>query len=364
MDGATPAQATPETRLFTLMGEIGARAGELLKALAGLKEAVEKAGDDALPAAIANAEHALGDADVDQSRETLRALLGADADLSHYTKDATAAVAGILTLRRHWPSQAALASGAVLAAVQTSERILRDVVFHCTKVTIRRDITWELESTHVGKVLDFNAAFGSELQDKVERTRILDYLKHRKFGGWVDVANGKIYKLPPAAWLRFLACIAPFVTAALAAGALFAFSLFDVSGFTDGEQLLLIFCLVLGGALAQLSVETVKQSLSETVPILALSDGIAWLSLRWLGLVKTVFVALGVVVGLRLAGTEPGGQGLTICIAAGYSLDSVAGIFLTRFDSVASEGAVAVRTLLAPDGTPADRDSRQPDGTA
>lgn len=344
--------ATPETRLFTLMSEIRAEAGELNKALTRLETSARGVATDpeVFDTALAEAKPALRSSRIEQMEHTLNSLLEGEVDLSHYADDALAAMTGLTTLTKRWPSKVRNQDPAsVPDAIEECKEILDNAIFHCIRVTIRRDVTWEFESMNVGKVLDFNAAFGAQLRDDVERMKVLDYLKHRKFGGWVDVAAGKIYKLPPAGWPTFLACIAPFVVVALAAGALYAFSLFEVPNFTNGNHLLLILCLVLGGVVAQLSVETVKQSLAETVPILAVSDGVAWLSLRWLGLVKTVLVALGVVVCLRATGVTPDGQGLTICIAAGYSLDSVAGIFLTRFNSVATEGAVAVRTLLAPD---------------
>lgn len=340
--------ATEETKLFTLMSKVRTSAGELSKALTKVEDAVK--GTGSLADALADAKSSLKEAKIGEANDALTELLAGDVDLSHYADDALAAVTNLATVERRWPkppTNPPPQPGPVSAAVDECRQLLEDAIYHCVRVTIRRDVTWELESTRVGHVLDFKLLpAASGLADDKQRTRVLDYLKHRVFGGWVDVDGARIYKLPPAGWKRGFACAAPFVTVILVAAALYGFSLFDVSGFGDGEQLLLILALVLGGTLAQLSAETIKQSLSKTVPILAVSDGIDWLALRWLGLVKTVLVALFVVVGLRVAGVEPNGQGLTICIAAGYSLDSVAGIFLTRFNNTAAGGKVALRQLL------------------
>jgi hypothetical protein len=42
--------------------------------------------------------------------------------------------------------------------------------------------------------------------------------------------------------------------------------------------------------------------------------------------------------GLRIAGVETSGDDLPLYLAAGYSLDSVAGLFFTCFDASASTG--------------------------
>jgi len=371
MFGETAQATSGRSELFVQMSKIRTEAGELLRVLAKLEKAAapESGGGEpelataVLRQAIADAGMALDSADPATLGEEVEKLLRGDEDLSACADDAWAATSGLSTLIRRWPRDPDADAAAVIVSARECAEILKDISFHSTKVTIRKDLERELETMHVGKALDFDYAFGSQLRDRAERTKVLSYLKHMKFGGWVDTAGGTVYKLPPGGWPRLLACIAPFLTAALAAGALYGFAAaFDVAKFGDGTELLLIFGLVLVGTVSHLGVENLKQSLTGSVPILALSDGVYWLSLRWLGLVKTVMVALMVVVGLRLGDVGPSGQGLTICLAAGYSLDSVAGIFLTRFAGTVEGGAAGLTKLLG-NGGGADQGTPKPAAT-
>lgn len=355
MFGETAQATSGRSKLFVQMSKIRNEAGELLRVLAKLEKAAApesgggkpKLARSVLSQAITDAGKALDSADPAALGREVASLLKGDEDLSAYADDAWATAGGLSTLIRLWPRDRDAEAAAVIASTRECAEILKDISFHSTKVTIRRDLERELESMHVGKTLDFDYAFASQLRDRAERTKVLAYLKHMKFGGWVDTTGGTVYKLPPGGWLRFLACIAPFLTAVLAAGALYGFAAaFNVAKFGNGEELLLIFGLVLAGTVSHLGVENLKQSLTGSVPILALSDGVYWLSLRWLGLVKTVAITLLVTVGLRLSGVEPSGEGLTICLAVGYSLDSVAGIFLTRFAGTMEGGATSLSKLL------------------
>ena len=98
--------------------------------------------------------------------------------------------------------------------------------------------------------------------------------------------------------------------------------------------------------------ENVKLSQARETPILAIGEFVDWLHLRWAGIGGTFFAILVTVLGLRLTLDEEtlaGGWETTLLFFfAGYSVDSVAGIFLTRFGTAAKGGVAAVTARIKP----------------
>jgi hypothetical protein len=111
-----------------------------------------------------------------------------------------------------------------------------------------------------------------------------------------------------------------------------------VAGLTAPE-LLGAYLLVLAGAVLHLVVENVKQGQSGNVPILAIGDGLECLHLRWAGLGLSFLPVLVTVIGLRILGAGNDPDELTVYVFAGYSVDSVSGLFLTRFDASGRRGS-------------------------
>jgi hypothetical protein len=109
---------------------------------------------------------------------------------------------------------------------------------------------------------------------------------------------------------------------------------------------------VLLGVVAHLLVENVKLSQARETPILAIGALVDWLHLRWAAIGGTFFAILVTVLGLRLTldeeTLEEGWETTLLFFFAGYSVDSVAGIFLTRFGTSAKGGVASVVALLKP----------------
>lgn len=357
-------KADARTKLFTQVSCVRVEAGSLLEALSALDEAIASQAP-AAAAAVATAEpesassqgvrgeavEAVLEAAVDEwesARETaaleakrreLADLLEGETDLYEYAEDTWSVVKGLSRLQDRWPEGFPEEAAWLATAAKQSRKILQEVVYYCSKVTVPGDVEGDLANLRVGKPLDFGTAFKATLPDQEQRKQILTELSNRHIGGWVDIAAELIYKLSPTRFGRIATCVAPFLLALVAAGLMYVIPLFDLpSSWNLGEDWELVgaFGLVIAGAVIHLLVENVKQLQSRSVPIVAITEGTYWLNLRWIGLLLTVLWALVVTIGLRVLNFDTtGSEGAMAFLAAGYSLDSVAGLILTRFDSTA-----------------------------
>ncbi|HZK15222.1 MAG TPA: hypothetical protein VFC52_01370 [Solirubrobacterales bacterium] len=363
-------EATGRDRLFTRISRVRVTAQSLLASLQKLSAAAQQTGgqtgssvaESALRKAVTRWQAAIDTADLETQCKELEAELNGGEDLHAYAEAAWAALDGASRLLDRWPEKGKPCEGcldpaAIAADAEESTAILRRIVYECSKVTVIDEIKERLTTLRVGKALDFHTLFKATLPNLAQRKALLEELKDRKFGGWVEVSTGLIYRLPGSRMGMVLACIAPLLAGLLAGAALYGFSSLDLppdwGELRNGGLLLGVYGLVMLGVVAQLLIENVKQSLSGSVRILAITDTTYWLALRWVGLSQTVIAAVIVTIGLRLAKVEGSGEGLALCIAAGYSVDSVAGIFLTRFHSKAVSDLEVLNETLGVDETPA-----------
>ncbi len=326
-----------------------------------LREAVESAAGvtdptargAALDSAIRRFRDALGTQELQHQRQTLKKLLDDESALYEYGNDAWAVADGLPELENIWPKiETPPNAAAVTAAIKASSEMLNDLIFHCSMVTMPTEVKRELDALRVGKPLDFHQTFAAQLPDAEKRKQLLGRLKYSRICGWVDTASGLIYRLPQSPAARAFTCLAPFLVALLVGVGLWGFGFVslpsDWDALESGGQLLGAYGLVLAGAVFHLAIENLKQEQIGSAQIGAISDGIYWLNLRWLGLSLTVFWVLVVTIGLRLSGMGSGGEELALYFFAGYSLDSVAGLVLTRFVSSSSTATKRLKESLAP----------------
>jgi hypothetical protein len=204
----------------------------------------------------------------------------------------------------------------------------------------------------VGKPLRFDQEFDHDLPDAAARQQLLERLTAQagRISGIIDADAGLVYKISPNKTYRVLTYLSPLIFTV--AGGLFLWliaslddwgiGIDDSWGLNNLGQLMTAYLLVLAGTVVHLLVESAKQQQVGTVAILPITDGLDWLHLRWAGLGLTFVWLVAVVIALRVLGVETSGDDLALYVAAGYSLDSVAGLFLTRFS--ASMG-VGLKTL-------------------
>lgn len=353
-----------QDRLLMLTCRIRETATTLREQLDQLSKEIAAAATVSDPSARATALHkatarfhmALATRELDEQRKALKQLLEEEPELCDYANDAWAVADGLPALANQWPPLDSPPDEArIVAGIKASNTALDELIFHCSMVTIPTEVGRQLKSIRVGKPLDFHASFAPLLPDAEKRKQLLVRLKYTRICGWVDTASGFIYRLPRSTWGRFLSSLAPFAAAALVGAGLYGFGSLDLwadlDDLGDGGELLGTYSLVLVGAFLHLAVENLKQEKALSPSILSASDGLYWFSLRWVSLVITIFWILVVTIGLRAFGLDPGGEELSLYFFAGYSLDSVLGLLITRIGNGANAAVANLEGALgAPQG--------------
>ena len=100
------------------------------------------------------------------------------------------------------------------------------------------------------------------------------------------------------------------------------------------------YLLVLGGALVHVIVAAGKV---QDVAVLPLGRTIEWLQIRWAAVAQTIFSVLVVLIGVKAADVSVADTSQTaLLFFSGYATSSLAGVFITRFDSRADTIAKAL----------------------
>jgi hypothetical protein len=166
--------------------------------------------------------------------------------------------------------------------------------------------------------------------------------------GIVDVEHERIWRKSSSRAARAASYAAPIVFAVLGGGLAWLATKLELPeglGLDDFSELLTAYVLVLAGVAAHLIVENVKQFQAKAVPVVAIGRLLDWLHLRWAAIAWTFFLVLVTVVGLR-ASLDIEAKDNLLYLFAGYSIDSVAGIFLTRFGTAAASGVSRLHALI------------------
>ena len=216
----------------------------------------------------------------------------------------------------------------------------------------------QLHELRVGQSVDFKKDYEDELPKIDDRVALLTELSRRSQSfreGVFDVPGQRVWRRSASAAWRAVTCLAIPVFAVLVGGGLAAASLLPLEEWhlDDAGDVLAAYGLVLAGVLAHLVVENIKQAQAKTVPIIAIGETIDWLHLRWAGLLWSFAPVVVVVVGLLAMGTQVSGEEALVFFFGGYSVDSVAGTFLTRFGTTAGAGVKDVVRRIGGSGTEA-----------
>lgn len=193
-----------------------------------------------------------------------------------------------------------------------------------------------LKAMRIGQSLDFGAFMADTLPDKATRDRALAHLQlhERELGCIVDPKSGLIFRVSKS-WIgRFAAAIWPLVAAALGWLALFGagqIGALDAANLNGTSAATKAYLVVLAGAALHVIVAGKKIT---DVGVLPFSRGLDWLQLRWAAVGWTVVTVLVALIGLKASGVGVQNTSETmLLLSAGYMSSSLAGIFLTRFDS-------------------------------
>lgn len=236
------------------------------------------------------------------------------------------------------------------AALDALTKAQRSVAF----LTVAYDTRDALVGLRVGKALSFDDMFKERIPSIEDRTSILEQLSQHTGeyleDGIVDIPGRKIWRKSTSQAVRILTYLSPIAFAVLAWLVLWVVSALDFPAewnLGDASELLEAYALVLLGALAHLAVENVKQHQAGTIQVTAIGDFLDWLHLRWQALAVSFFHILVTVLGLRILGVGTSEQDALLYFFAGYSVDSVAGVLLTRFGTTASSGVARAAAAVA-----------------
>jgi hypothetical protein len=253
-------------------------------------------------------------------------------------------------LEEEWPVQPP--DDATVARADAAEATVGELNYAAIEFCAVGDLNDALSGIHTGKSINLDDRFSASLPSSTDRDKLIAYLKsvERDLNGVVDDKSRLAYRTPPTLWLRFLACMSPLLFFAAGGGFLVLISNFDnwelISAknwpLSNSGAVVGAYLLVSAGAILHLIVENVKQLQSKQVPILAIGDFLTWLELRWAGLAWTFVAMIVTVIALRYAGVTSDAREVPVWLAAGYSVDSIAGLFLTRFDTSATAGLSAL----------------------
>ena len=247
------------------------------------------------------------------------------------------------------------------------DELVREIEWQAAIVTIPIRVAQHLRTKRVGGQVHFHDAFRDEIEDEARRVELLRYLREHAatFSGVVDVPSGVIYRIGPTAARRVASWVAIIALATVGAYA-FVYTLthgvpaIELSftglpglGAARFPELMGAWWALLTGALAHVIVEAIKQDQrSDAASFRALEDWFVWVHVRETALIVGVLSLFAILVGLALVMPEPGALTFVAAFGAGYSFDSILGLFVTRFDGNAKAAAGLVTARLTGGTTP------------
>lgn len=344
--------------LVGVLEELRAELQDLQRSVGELRAAVENplATKASLGAAVDRAAQVF-DVDRPQVVELLaRARAVFDASPGEYARvgDAVGHLAnGFDRITLGWP-RAGVPAEELAQAVATLEGLLDEAIYHIALVTTPVRLNEHLRHLPVGQALDFAGAFGDELPKAEQQRRVLEYLATHPIGieGLVDVGKGKVYRKASSRQVRIATLLVP--PAVLLAGAGLAWLLTSLDdwgwvggdwpdGLKDFRTVLAAYVFVTAGALAHVAVSFLKRTRESGGEPIVAAGLLWWLHVRWASVSLSVVWLWIAVVGLAVA------DQLTWLTAflAGYGIDSVADLFLQRFEARAAAGAESLKKAFS-----------------
>jgi hypothetical protein len=262
-------------------------------------------------------------------------------------------------LQEQWPARPA--DDTTVTRTVTAETTVGELNYAAVEFCAVGELNDAFSGIHTGKPINLDERFSATLPSSADRDKLIAYLKseERNLTGVINVTNRLAYRTPPTLLLRFFACLSPLVFFAAGGGLLFLISKFDSWGLISAKSWPLgssgavvgAYLLLSAGAILHLIVENVKQLQSKQTPILAIGDLLTWLELRWAGLAWTFVAMLVTVIALRYTGVTSDAREIPVWLSAGYSVDSIAGLVLTRFDTSATAGLSALTKRITGENT-------------
>jgi hypothetical protein len=361
-------------RLFGLVRDVRVEAQHLLRALKPVRTALELTDSGAraaeLQAALPDTAAVLIESrgEVDARLAALRQLVEDQPRVYDEAGDAIAQIENRwreLERRLDWGISPA--ADEVARRIAGIDDLVRQIEWQAAIITIPIRVAQHLRTKRVGGQVHFHDAFRDEVDDEALRVELLRYLREHAstFSGVVDVPSGVIYRIGPTAARRVASWLAIIALATVGAYAFvyilthglpaIQLSFTGLAGLSAARfpELMGAWWALLTGALAHVIVEAIKQDQrSDAASFRALEDWFVWVHVRETALVVGVLSLFAILAGLALLMPEAGALTFVAAFGAGYSFDSILGLFVTRFDGSANVAAQLVTGRLAGGTTP------------
>lgn len=360
-----PVKSRSAQRLFGLVREIRAevqnieRSMDAVEAALALKAPSSRAAE--LTTAVAGLNTILDEnrASVDARFADLRELLDTTPSLSDAASDE------VVTLENLWRRlvgaikwDTKTPESTVRTGLDAARGFAREIEWHAGLMTVPARVKQHLAGLRVGNKLRFDATFADEIRDPQQRRDMLTYLRdHPAFAdGVVDVEHGLIYRASPRLRRRLVSYVGLSAFSILG-GLLFLYlitnglpaiglSLSDVTGLKPDRfnNLLSAYVLLVAGQVAHIVVDAVKQQQRGDDSFRAIDDWLLWIHVREMSILVGVLALWVTLYGLAVA--FPGGINGVTAFTAGYSIDSILGLFITRFEARTTGTTGELATLL------------------
>ncbi len=225
--------------------------------------------------------------------------------------------------------------------IEESRVYLDEIVFHCASLTLSQRVNDTLKNLRVGQPLDWDFRFGNELpRTKEFQDRLLQEIAQEGGvldAGVVDVEQRMIYRVAETRQEQRNSVI-KMVALVVISGIVVPYVLFWIIGrpypfLREVVPLYATFAMLFLGVGAHIAIDAIKAARAQTRPnFQVINDWILWLHMRETSILWSLaWVLLGYIV---LTFAMPGMSWRT-AFFVGYSLDSVLGIFLKRFETTA-----------------------------
>jgi hypothetical protein len=241
-----------------------------------------------------------------------------------------------------------------LGLVEVARDRLRSVVELALNVTAIPEAESSMRGRSVGAAVPLVDLFPELKGRPKQQEELAQRLDMRAGRLCVDRQRGVLYKKSPSALAQLLTSVAPLVWTVLGALVVLLphwleFGIKD--DFWDTWRTpLAAYTLVLGGSVAHILVAAQKERQANSGAPLPIGSPLDWLHTRWASIGLTFVWVVVAVLGVALVAEVPAvltRESGMLFLAAGYSLDSVAGMFLARFDVLATKGTTTLNEKIA-----------------
>lgn len=240
-----------------------------------------------------------------------------------------------------WPNPA-LTFDEQRQLIKEAQLCLDRIIYKCGSLSLSPRMNDTLENLRVGQPLDWEFVFGSELpRDPELRSRLLLELAQEGGvldGAVVDCQQGVIFKVARSREEQRQSAY-KLVAVVVLAGALVPLILEWAGALTNQvpfnlaalPRLYMLYVVVFLGAGAHVAIDAVKVARAQTRPdFKAMNDWILWLHVHY---IPILWGLLWVLLGYVLLIFAMPKLELPSAFFAGYSIDSITGLFLARFES-------------------------------